>query len=85
MDHHFLTVDSVVVDLLFQLSKEDKQYIQKIEESELFKLHFALGMSIRNKYGLWAGNQKLLDDCGSNEPDNASSVIIKRLWQELNN
>src|SRR5262245_59535730 len=46
-------------------------------------LHFDLGMGIRNSFGLWAGNRELLEDCGHDDPDIASAVILARLLERL--
>ena len=54
-----------------------------LKEDELIDLHFGLGLSIRNSFGLHDANSKLLRDCGSDNPDDASAVIIKALWTKL--
>jgi len=49
--------------------------------------HFGLGMGIRNEYGLWSGNEELMDSCREisgdkdHHVDSASTVIIKALWK----
>ena len=47
------------------------------------KYHF--GMQIRNSFGLWGGNSKLLDSCGTKtmHADDASDVIIDALIEKL--
>jgi len=30
---------------------------------ELVDLHFYMGMQIRNDFGLWTGNKKLMESC----------------------
>ena len=60
--------------------------MQSLPEDELtVRLHLTLGMAIRNDFGLWAGNRYLLKSCGSERmsADDASSVIIRALWQRL--
>jgi hypothetical protein len=42
-------------------------------------------MRIRNRYGLWRGNDKLiLSACGQPcHPDDASMKIIEAIWEEF--
>lgn len=80
---NFTTIKAVTDDLIKNLSEEDKNSIQSTKESELLKFHFGLGTMIRNQNELWKDNQQLLNDCGVTEPDDASSIIIKKLWQKL--
>ena len=78
-----------VEKLILELSQIDKVRIANMPENGLVDLHFSLGMQIRNEYGLWAGNEKLIESCRqiSGEQklhiDDASSVIIKALWVRL--
>ena len=58
-------------------------------EQELSSLHFSLGQYIRNKYGIWNGNEELLSNCrlllkkDTVHGDEVSSLIIKELWEKL--
>ena len=54
-----------------------------MREDELIELHFGLGLSIRNAFGLHDADSKLFRDCGVDNADDASSVIIKALWNKL--
>ena len=83
MNTHFSSVESVIEDLLHNLPGEDKNKIGCMKQPDLIQLHFGLGTMILNQYGLWTDNRQLLDDCGVTDPDEASSVIIKKLWQIL--
>jgi hypothetical protein len=42
-------------------------------------------MAIRNHFKLWQGNDALLAECGSYDPDAASNMIIDALWRRLRN
>jgi len=45
-------------------------------------------MGIRNGLGLWGQNEKLIEDCrqrGAYEADDASTIIIKGVWEALQN
>jgi hypothetical protein len=60
--------------------------LRSLGKDELIELHFSLGLNIRNGFGLWDGNQALIDSCagaaGSTaEPDSVSMMIITRAWE----
>jgi hypothetical protein len=82
------TVDEAVNILTNELSLKDKTTIANMAESDLTDLHFSLGLSIRNRY-LYPRNEELLESCRQEAEekylhwDEASRVIIKRLWEEL--
>jgi hypothetical protein len=58
-------------------------------EEDLTDFHFSLGHHIRNEFGLWSGNDALLESChiiaGKQDlhVDEASMVIIKALWKKV--
>lgn len=56
-------------------------------KDDIISLHPGLGTLIRNRYGLWLGNEKLmLAACGySRHADDASMPIIREAWQALHN
>lgn len=71
--------------LLEQLSSGNKYDIAAISRDGLINLHFGLGTSIRNDFGLWSGNAALLESTGNSHPDDAAITIIEALWRRLNN
>jgi len=82
------TVDEAVNLLISKLSLKDKSTVAKMSEDDLNHLHFSLGLYIRN-YLLYPRNDILLESCRQEAMDKylhwnqASTVIIKRLWEEL--
>ena len=46
-------------------------------------------MWIRNNFGLWSGNEALLEECaldgerGCLDPDEASMVILREAWRRV--
>lgn len=82
------TVDEAVDFLISKLSLKDKSTIAKMPEDEFCNLHFSFGLYIRNRF-LYPRNEKLLESCRQEAMDKylhwdqASTVIIKRLWEEL--
>jgi hypothetical protein len=80
------TVEEAVALLVGRLSDEDRSLLRSLPADELtWRLHFTLGMAIRNNFGLWGGSVDLLRSCGSDtmSADDASSVIIRVLRERL--
>ncbi|MBK1879623.1 lipocalin family protein [Pelagicoccus mobilis] len=73
--------------LISEMSEDDKTFVATRAQDDLIMFHMGWGMGIRNRFGLWAGNKKLLSSCGSRwmHPDSASGVIINSVWKELRN
>ena len=46
------TVDQAVTLLLNTLDDEAKEQLRQMEKRDLIRLHFSLGMYIRNQFGL---------------------------------
>lgn len=71
-----LLEEAVKIHLLTMTEKE-KEIVRKTLKRDLFNLHFSWGMNIRNEFGLWEGNDKLIELCGETEPD-GSRMLEKR-------
>jgi hypothetical protein len=84
-DHWPTTVQMAVADIVKSLSDEDKATLRKTRKSDLIRFHHGWGTGIRNHYGLWRGNDKLIESaCGKGcHPDDASMVIIEAVWSAL--
>ena len=83
------TLEAAVSILLAGLSNQGRTAVESTPESDLIRrFHHGWGTGIRNAFGLWAGNRALLDSCCAlgtygPHPDEASSVIIKGVWNRL--
>jgi hypothetical protein len=79
------TVDATVKDIIASLSEKEKETVRNKKKEDLILFHRGWGMRIRNYYGLWRGNYQLLKDaCGTGcHPDDASMVIIEKVWEGL--
>jgi len=89
------TVDQAVAHLKSCLPQKELDLIANCETE--FKMvglcHHGLGTWIRNSMGLWKGNPELLANCleafekkrgfATSHPDDASGVILRRLWEDL--
>ena len=83
------TVQEAIARLISELPLKDKTTIANMDEAELIRLNSYLGRHILDRFGLWSGNEKLVESCLAianyplNNEDDAVKVIIKKLWQEL--
>ena len=83
------TIIEAVNRLLSDLPIVTKYQVKNSSEDGLTNFHFGLGMSVRNDFGLWEKDSKLLKNCKelSEDPnldvDTASGMIIKALWERL--
>jgi len=80
-----ITVEQAVDDILPRLSLSQRLEIKLMKKESIDSLHFDLGLSIRNRYGLWRGNDRLIfSACGFRcHPDDASMKIIEAVRNEL--
>ena len=83
------SVDEAVDRLINVLTLKDRITISNLPEDELIDLHISLGKYIRNKFGLWSGNEDLMASCcviaqvDYLHQDTASTIIIEELWKRL--
>ena len=79
------SVEGAVEQLLSQMTESNKAVLRDATEDDLVMIHYDLGLSIRNSFGLWAGNKALLKSCGAEDmhPDDASAIIIERMRKRL--
>jgi hypothetical protein len=80
-----ITIEAAVRMIISGLSDDEKLRVRNTKKADLALFHHGWGTGIRNHYGLWRGNNKLiLSACGSPcHPDNASGSIILAVWAEL--
>ncbi|WP_277036349.1 DUF6794 domain-containing protein [Caballeronia mineralivorans] len=81
------TVEATVRMIISSLPDKDRLNVKNTKKEDLIRFHHGWGTGIRNYYGLWRGNKKLiLSACGKPcHPDDASMVIIEAVWEELQN
>ncbi len=77
------TLDEAAKQLISTMPECDRVTIKKMDKNELFQLHFGWGMYIRDRFGLWQGNETLMQDCKASHPDDASMVIIEAVCVRL--
>ena len=83
------TVDEAIQNLLNALPLKEKITIANMLEDDLINLHPILGRYILDKFGLWSGNEELVESCLAiadyplQNEDDAAAVIIRELWHQL--
>lgn len=83
-------IDEVVDKLILELSFKERTKIANMTDMDLVNLNISWGKYIRNEFHLH-GNDVLLDSlksyAGVNTmtPEQASYIIIKELWEKLQN
>jgi hypothetical protein len=80
------TCEDAAARAIEKMGPNGVERLRSLAKDELIELHFSLGLNIRNGFGLWEGNQALLDSCaraagGTPEPDAVSMMIITRAWE----
>jgi hypothetical protein len=83
------TVNQAVDMLISEMKLREKTAIANMPEAELIYIHLTLGNYIRNKFGLYSGNDTLMQSCreilnkNKIQEDEASYIIIRELWRKL--
>ena len=83
------TVQEAIEILISNLPLKEKTTIANMSEEELIKLNANLGRYVMDKFGLWSGNEKLVESCLElvdyplHNEDDAAAVIVKELWLKL--
>ena len=73
----------------FPMPLKVKVILANMKEIDLISLHPTLGVYILDNFGLWSGNEELMESCRSLmgdekiHEDNASQLIISKLWEKL--
>jgi hypothetical protein len=78
------TLEEATSQLIEKMTDTDKETVRETPREDLIVFHMGWGMAIRNGFGLWQGNDALLESCGVQHPDDASGVIIESVWRRLN-
>jgi hypothetical protein len=83
------TVAEAVEILHANMCLNEECMLASMDEVDLIDLHLSLGHDIRDDFGLWAGNEALLESCRSESGnpdlhiDDASMVIVRTLWEKV--
>ena len=78
------TLAGVVSDIRKNLIPALKEEVANTIEADIIEYNLSWRRDIRNRYNLWR-NSALLKDIGKDHPDEASMIIIRAVWQQLQN
>lgn len=78
------TVERAVEKMLSAMTPEQQELVRGSAYADLILFHDNLGRWVRNQFGLWRGNNELMEACGLSHPDDCSMVIIEACWRLLN-
>lgn len=77
------TVADAAKRIADELDDESRARVRSTPRSALIEFLHGWGTGIRNSFGLWRGNEKLLASCGGgkrSDPEECSMVIIEAVW-----
>ena len=80
------TVAAAAEMVITRLPEKDQLIVKNTKKEDLIQYHHGWGTGIRNYYGLWRSNRKLLlSACDGRpcHPDDASMKIIEAVWERL--
>lgn len=83
------SVDEAVQQLKIALPLKDRTVMANMQADELNHLKTGLGEYIKQKFGLYANNPKLIESCAKHGnlkkpiPDEVCAVILRALWNDL--
>lgn len=79
-------LDEAIEYLKKRMDKKSINYFKKLDDGN--RVHFTLGMQIRNSFGLWQPktqiHQWFVKTYGLDHADDMSSIILDSLHRELN-
>jgi len=74
--------EAVKVSVLTMTDK-DREMLRNTAEEDLVLFHCNWAVNMRNEFGLWDGNDELIESCGASNADGASMAIIGAIWEAL--
>ena len=83
------TVDEVADLLIADLPPKEMATLSSMDESEFLRLYNSVAQYVLDEFKVWTGNDDLLASCFSlvsigNESNDPAMIILKRVWQKLN-
>jgi hypothetical protein len=78
-------LDEAVKTCFLTMTNQEKLLLEHTPEENLIMIHFGWAVNMRNEFGMWQGNEDLIESCGVANPDDASMVIVREVWKRLNN
>jgi len=77
------SIEKAIDILKVVLTDEQISDISQKNKDDLISYHFSIGRWIRNNFGLWNDHSDLRNELGGGHPDDASTVLLEKLWESL--
>ena len=83
------TVDEVANLLIADLPPKEMVTLSSMDESDFLRLYDSVAQYVIDEFKIWTGNDDLLVSCfasvsESEDATDPAMVILKRVWQKLN-
>lgn len=78
------SVEQAVVVLRHDMSEETVEWVRRNSVDDVAaSLHLPFGTGVRNAFGLWGRNRRLLASCGTPDAEECSDKIFRSLWASV--
>lgn len=77
------TLEEAVRISILTMTGKEKEILKNTSEEDLVLFHYNYAVNMRNEFGLWDGNDELLESCGAPDADGASMAIVRAVWKAL--
>jgi hypothetical protein len=83
------TVDEVADLLISDLPPKEMVTLSKMDENDFLRLYNSVAQYVLDEFRVWTGNDDLLESCldkvsSSGEATDPAMIILRRVWQKLN-
>lgn len=83
------TVDEVADLLIADLPPKEMVTLSNMDEGDFLRLYDSVAQYVLDEFKIWTGNDDLLESCfanfsGGDEATDPAMVILRRVWQKLN-
>ena len=83
------TVDEVADLLIADLPPKEMATLSHMSEKDFLRLYNSVAQYVLDEFRVWTGNDDLLESClekvsGSDDTTDPAMIILRRVWQKLN-
>jgi len=83
------TVDEVADLLISDLPPNEMARLSRMDENDFLSFYDSVAQYVLDEFMVWTGNDDLLESClakvvDSNDATDPAMIILRRVWQKLN-
>ena len=83
------TVDEVADLLIADLPPKEMATLSRMSEKDFLRFYNSVAQYVLDEFRVWTGNDDLLESClekvsGSDDTTDPAMIILRRVWQKLN-